>query len=156
MISVRDFQPSDLPAIRQLFYNTVTQVNCQDYSPEQIQVWSASAQDDALWHNRWDDHCIYVAEDAGQIVGFAELVPPEEHIDCFYCHHQYQGKGVGSQLLNHLETTARSLNLQRLWAEVSITAKPFFLRKGFTVVRSQFVERQGVQLQNFVMEKLLD
>ena len=35
----------------------------------------------------------------------------------------------------------------------SITARPFFEARGYRVVRQQQVERQGVALTNFVMEK---
>ena len=35
----------------------------------------------------------------------------------------------------------------------SLTARPFFLARGYQVVREQQVERRGVLLTNFVMEK---
>ncbi|MHB1949598.1 MAG: GNAT family N-acetyltransferase [Gammaproteobacteria bacterium] len=37
-----------------------------------------------------------------KIVGFAEL-EDNGHIDCFYCHHEYQGCGVGSALMREIE-----------------------------------------------------
>lgn len=40
-------------------------------------------------------------------------------------------------------------------ADVSITAKQFFERKGFEVVQQQTVVRQGVELTNFKMKKSL-
>ena len=36
----------------------------------------------------------------------------------------------------------------------SITARPFFEQRGYRVVRQQQVERGGVLLTNFVMEKV--
>jgi putative acetyltransferase len=35
----------------------------------------------------------------------------------------------------------------------SITAKPFFQKRGYVVVKGQQVERQGILLTNFVMKK---
>lgn len=35
----------------------------------------------------------------------------------------------------------------------SITAKPFFEKRGYVVVKEQKVERQGIFLKNYVMEK---
>lgn len=35
----------------------------------------------------------------------------------------------------------------------SITARPFFEKRGYRVVRAQQVERQGLYLTNYVMEK---
>ncbi|GEA31614.1 hypothetical protein CDIOL_25370 [Clostridium diolis] len=39
--------------------------------------------------------------------------------------------------------------------EASITAKPFFEKRGYHIVRQQEVERKGQLLTNFVMKKLL-
>ena len=34
----------------------------------------------------------------------------------------------------------------------SITAKPFFEKRGYKVIKEQHVDRQGVLLTNFIME----
>jgi putative acetyltransferase len=152
---IRDFQPGDLPSIRQLFYDTIRCVNSQDYTTEQIAVWSAAAADEKLWQTKLHTRSTYIAEANGHVVGFAMLAS-NGYIDCFYCHHHYQQQGVGSKLLHHLETIARTLGIQRLFSEVSITAKPFFQHKGYGVVTEQVVERQGVSFCNFLMEKYLE
>jgi len=43
-----------------------------------------------------------------------------------------------------------------LFTESSITAKPFFLRKGFRIISQQTVEFRNTQFINFRMEKYLD
>ncbi|MGQ3890777.1 GNAT family N-acetyltransferase [Legionella sp. CNM-4043-24] len=86
-----------------------------------------------------------------QIVGFMEF-ESNGHIDCFYCHHQYQGKGVGKALMKYIKNIAEDNGISRVWAEVSITAKPFFEKQGFEVVKKQTVNLRGVELVNFVME----
>ena len=60
---------------------------------------------------------------------------------------------MGSKLYRALETKARELNLTRLYSEVSITAKPFFLSRGFTIVAPQHVSCRGVEFTNYLMEK---
>ena len=53
-----------------------------------------------------------------------------------------------------IEAAAIQQNIPRIFAEVSITAKLFFMRKGFDVVREQVVVmRGGVEIINFIMEK---
>jgi len=44
------------------------------------------------------------------------------------------------------------LGLRRLHAEVSITARPFFTRQGFTWVSDHLADINGVTLSNFIME----
>ena len=103
---------------------------------------------------KWQKLIPIVATIDNKIVGFAEL-ESNGHIDCFYCHHEYQGCGVGSALLNEVENSARKNKLNKLFAEVSITARPFFEAKGFTVKKQQAVVFREVEFTNFLMEKLL-
>ena len=42
--------------------------------------------------------------------------------------------------------------IKRIYAEVSITAKPFFERMGFVVVKEQVVNIKGFELTNYLME----
>jgi putative acetyltransferase len=151
-MKVRPAHPSDTDALKTLFYNTVRRINCRDYSPRQIEVWASAVIDDQLWQSRIQSGCVYVVEEESQIVGFASL-QESGYIASFFCHSHYQGKGVGTLLLNHIEQVARSLGTHRLYSEVSITAQPFFQHRGFRIVQPQTVERRGVTFRNFVMEK---
>jgi putative acetyltransferase len=47
----------------------------------------------------------------------------------------------------------RRWGLKRVFTEASITARPFFERRGFRVVREQIVMVRGVGMKNFVKEK---
>jgi putative acetyltransferase len=62
---------------------------------------------------------------------------------------------VGSQIYRAIETKAVELPVNRLFTEASITAKPFFQRKGFSVLKEQQVTRRGETFINYVMEKFL-
>ncbi|WP_236556832.1 GNAT family N-acetyltransferase [Calothrix sp. PCC 7507] len=138
----------------QLFYDTVHEINIRDYTQEQVNAWASKSLDYEVWHARLQVKQPYIAENNGEIVGFAEL-DPDGHIDCFYCHSKYQRQGIGSTLLKHIENTAKLREIKRLYTEASITAKPFFQNQGFSIVREQQVEIRGVMLKNYVMQKYL-
>jgi putative acetyltransferase len=153
-MQIRRFCPEDANAIAQLFHDTVREVNCRDYSIAQVNAW---APDDLHFRN-WAEVCsnrfTYVAEESGVILGFGEL-EANGHIDCFYCHKDYQGRGVGRQIYQAIETKALELGLDRLFVEVSITAKPFFQRLGFALLTEQQVTCRGEIFTNYRMEKLI-
>jgi putative acetyltransferase len=48
-----------------------------------------------------------------------------------------------------------ALGLKRIFAEVSLTAVPFFEHCGFTRICLRTVVRAGIELSNFRMEKRL-
>jgi putative acetyltransferase len=98
--------------------------------------------------------CTLVAEEAGEVIAFAEL-ERDGHLDMFYCHKDFIGRGVGRWLYQAVETKAGGMGLRRIFTDASITARPFFERCGFSVCRQQSVTRGGVELSNFRMEKAL-
>lgn len=68
-------------------------------------------------------------------------------------HKDHQRQGVGTFLLNHLCKIGK--DHKKLYAEVSITAKPFFLKHGFKVIKKNIVHANNQKLTNFIMEKHL-
>ncbi len=129
-------------------------VNLGDYSPEQVRAWAPAPPDPAAWHARMSGRHTLVAERGDEVVGFAEL-EGDGHLDMLYCRADAVGRGVGSLLLAAVERRARGLGLGRISTEASITARPFFGRHGFAVLRRNTVWRQGTALTNFSMQKLL-
>lgn len=154
MYQIRSYQPGEEPLLRELFYNTVHNVNQRDYSAEQRDAWAPAKYDENAWVMRILESEPFVALDNDTIVGFAD-VQSDGYIDFFFCHQAYQGKGVGKALMKHLLKTGRRYGLKRFYANVSITAKPFFQHYGFEVIRQQQKEVRGVVLTNFLMEKRL-
>lgn len=153
-MNIRRFNPSDIDQIAQLFHDTIRTVNLGDYTEEQVKAWAP----DDIYFRDWEAKCVskytLVAEKNGIITGFAQL-EGDGHIDCFYCHKDFQGLGVGRLLCNGIEKEAQNHGLRRLFVEASITAKPFFLKMGFSTIEEQIVKTRGAEFTNFRMEKYL-
>ena len=153
-IKIRLFNPQDAEQIAQLFHQTIREVNINDYSINQVKAWAP----DDIYFRDWVSVCsekfTYVADDNGTIAGFGEL-ESDGHIDCFYCHKNYQRRGVGSKIYQAIEAKANELRIHRLYTEASITAKPFFLGMGFSIIKKQQVECRGESFINYEMEKFL-
>ena len=96
----------------------------------------------------------WVAEIDGRIAGFTDL-EPDGHVDMMYVHPDFKGRGVATALMATVEEAAAAQKLGRLYTEASITAKPFFEKKGFRVIAPQIVHVRGQDLVNYRMEKSL-
>lgn len=152
---IRPFQADDAPALLSLFRNTIRRVNCRDYSPEQVEAWASDDIDEAAWASRFEGRFVVVAEAKGQIAGFGEL-EPNGHIDRFFVSADHQGLGIGRALLDAIEAEAKRIGLRRLDADVSLTAVPFFERRGFEARLPQVVTLRGVEFRNVRMVRPLD
>lgn len=151
---VRLAQAADAGEIAAIYYNTIRRVNAADYSRQQIEAWAPELPRAEDWRQRMSSYTTVVADDGGTIAGFAEL-EEDGHIDCFYCHHDYQRRGVGSLVLAEVEKAARSRGIERLYLESSATARPFFEARGFVSLGRRDIVVRGVELENYAMEKHL-
>ena len=155
-VEIRDATTSDAAAIADLFYHTILTVNVRDYSGAQVEAWAGPAPDPGMWEERMAAgetvKSTFVATQGERVLGFAEF-EGDGHIDTLYVHHEFQGRGIASRLLDRIEAEAQRLGLARLYTEASITAKPFFRKRGFSVVLPQMVEFRGQTFRNFRMEK---
>ncbi|NJL65906.1 MAG: GNAT family N-acetyltransferase [Microcoleus sp. SM1_3_4] len=151
---VRTYEIGDTQEIVKLFYDTVHEINLRDYTKAQVDAWAPADIDIESWTKSLSSKFTFVAEEGGKIAGFGEL-EANGHIDRFYCHKDFQRKGVGTQILEQIELQAKTSGMHKLFTEASITAKAFFESKGFTVLKQQEVERRGQKLVNFVMEKII-
>lgn len=143
-MTLRPYRSEDCPALAALFYDTVHTVNARDYTPEQLDAWADGQVDLTAWDASFLAHTTLVAEEKGIIVGFADLAE-DGYLDRLYVHKDWQGRGVATALCDALSGAKVT--------HASLTARPFFEKRGWQVVKEQQVERRGVLLTNFVMER---
>ena len=146
---IRRYDSSDIEEIGELFYNTIHTVNRKDYTQEQIDAWAPGSIDYARWDQALSEHYSVVAVEDGKIIGFGDIAE-NGYLDRLFVHHNYQRRGAAFAICRELEQNCAA---PRLWVEASITARPFFERMGYRTVKQQQVEKRGVWLTNFVMEK---
>lgn len=153
-VTLRNYQKGDCPALVHLFHQTVHRVNASDYSPKQLAAWAPEDMDLAGWEASFLAHDTLIAEEDGEIWGFADL-GEAGYLDRLYVRWDRQRMGVATALCDALEELARQQGSPVIYTDASITARPFFLSRGYREVRAQRVERRGVWLTNFRMEKAL-
>ena len=98
-------------------------------------------------------HHTIVAEEDGVIAGFGDM-DDTGYLDRLYVHKDFQRQGIAAAICDRLEAAlSPELSPVRFTTHASITAKPFFEKRGYRIVKEQTVERLGIRLTNYVMEK---
>ncbi|MBD3887154.1 GNAT family N-acetyltransferase [Phormidium tenue FACHB-886] len=116
-MKIRLFEKQDAQQVAQLFHDIVRAINIRDYSSSQVEAWAPDDVQFRDWAQVCSSRFTYVADDEGVIAGFGEL-EPSGHIDCFYCHKNYQRCGVGKQLYQPIEAKAIELSIKRFCPQV--------------------------------------
>lgn len=145
---IRHYNEEDLEAIIELFYETVHSVNAKDYNKKQLDVWAPLSIDKKKWHDSFIKHITLVALIDDNIVGFIDATL-DGYIDRLYVHKNYQNQKIATMLCDEIEKNIKN----DLTTYASITAKPFFLKRGFEVVEECKVIRNGITLTNYKMIK---
>lgn len=145
---IREYEPKDCKELAGLFYNTVHTVDAKDYTKEQLDAWATGKIDLEKWNQAFQEHYSIVAVDGEITIGFGDI-DKTGYLDRLYVHKDYQGKGVATAVCNKLEQAVHG----KVVTHSSVTAKHFFQKRGYEIIKEQQVERQGIYLTNYVMEK---
>jgi putative acetyltransferase len=151
-LSVRDFREGDETALWDVFYSAIHDLASADYTPAQINAWAPSTLDLSKWAARMRRIAPFVAESEGGIVGYGD-VQTDGYIDHLFVKPSAARRGVGSSLMERIHQAARLHRIAALFSNVSVTARPFFEKWGFSMESPQTVTIRGVTLMNFRMRK---
>jgi putative acetyltransferase len=150
----RPYKSADLDVILSLFHDTIRSVNIKDYSQEQIDVWAAAILNKDKWAKSLLEHYTYVVEFEDKIVGFGDMTQ-EGSLEHLYVDKDFQGCSIASLILKAIEQKAHELDLTEIITESSITAKPFFEKRGFMAIREQQKITRGMSFLTYIMKKAI-
>lgn len=160
---LRSYRKEDVKALMELFHYTVHTINKKDYTEAQLNVWAPGIEkmNEEAWQASLSEHESKVAvikmPDSGteKIVGFADMAS-DGYLDRLYVSSDFQRRGAAALLTEALESFAWSKGLTQVTTYASITARPFFERRGYLTVRENIVKRESQELKNYFMVKRLD
>ncbi len=167
-IRLKKGDKGDIPAMAELFRETVLTVNAADYSAAETSDWAACGDDAAHWEELLGRLHFVVAEEIvgkhdrlysgaaekEKMVGFASI-SDDGYLHSMFVHKGFQRCGVATVLLKAVEDYGKEKKVKKIISEVSITARPFFESEGYQLVCSQKRRARHLELRNFVMEKVL-
>lgn len=154
-ITFRPATTADIPELKELFRDTVLTVNARDYTAEEVADWASCADRPGHLEELLASlHFIIAIDIEGRIVGFTSI-RNDGYLHSMFIHKNHQGEGIATALLQRIETYATKHGICDITSEVSITARPFFERKGYKVVCEQKALCNRLRLTNYWMKKQL-
>lgn len=151
---LREYQPSDLPSVIQVYRDAVKQIAPALYTPAQVEAWGAFADQPGELERLMSQGYRLVVESPAGVDAFALLDPPD-YVSLLYCHARGSRQGHATRLLEALEAEARRRGIARVHTAASLISHPLFLRHGYTVDSPERVERNGVDFDRYRMSKWL-
>jgi putative acetyltransferase len=131
-LTIRPATPADVPALSDLIRRTVRLSNAGDYTAGVVALISANYAPDKV-AQRLAERDVFVCLDGPRIVGTIGL--GGDRLRSLFVEPGLQGKGVGARLVAHLEVHARKAGVAELHLSSSITARGFYERLGYRLIR---------------------
>ncbi len=154
VMEIRRFEEGDEDRLFRVFFCAVHLIASRDYTAEQVAAWAPVDPDMAAWSDRMRTIRPFVVSVDGEIVGYAD-VQQNGYITHFFVSGRHPRRGIGAMLMRRLHEEVEIMGIDRLSADVSLTAEPFFRHFGFEVVERKQPVRRGVTLDNALMRKAL-
>lgn len=153
---IRTLEENDIPLMKNLFRTTVLTVNARDYTEEEVKDWASCGDSEARWKELLADN-LYVGafNEHDVLVGFSSM-NKDGYLHSMFVHKDFQNKGIATQLLSEVERIAGQYGVKYITSEVSLTARLFFEKKGYEIVKIQKCKANKLEMTNFVMRKPLN
>ena len=133
-VEIRRATAGDAEAVYEIVLRSLRETNARDYPASVIDRLVLTLPEGVA--SKLEEWHAYVAVVDGRIVGTASL--NDRTVRAVFVHPDYQGRGIGTELMNSVENAASVQSESTLSVQSSITAQPFYAKRGFKVVREVF------------------
>jgi GNAT superfamily N-acetyltransferase len=142
-VAVRPFCPADAPAVSTIIAITMRRSNSRDYPVDRLEALVDYFTPSKLQLLAAERECLVAVAEEG-LVGTAARDGTE--LVTFFVLPEWQGRGVGTRLLEHLERNSRSAGIERLVVHASVTGAGFYERHGYGRADANLVGTAGPQV----------
>jgi GNAT superfamily N-acetyltransferase len=152
-IRIRRFRQDDLPAVRELIYNTIDICYSADYPKEAIKFFKEYHCDENILKGEAEGWTI-VLEENNQIIGTGTII--DDHIMRVFVDPKFQKRGLGKLIMCKLEEKAISTRVRAVKLDASLPSKRFYDTLGYKTCEKTYVKLEnGKKLHYYKMDKVL-
>ena len=150
---LRPARADETDAIFAVHRDAVTSQCGDAYPPAQVAAW-LDGRTPAMYLPAIERGALWVADDAGAVVGFVEHEGHE--VTKLFVRGDQAGRGLGGRLLAHAIEAIGAGGARAVYLEATTNACDFYRRRGFRVLGPGTFARGGVALAIVRMERALD
>ena len=130
-IVIRQATAEDAESVHKIVLSALLETNARDYPQSVIERLVLTLPDKVA--SNLQTWCAFVAIANGRVVGTGSL--NGNTVTSVYVHPDYQGRGIATKLMDAVENAANTQAQRTLSVQSSVTAKMFYAKRGFKLVR---------------------
>jgi GNAT superfamily N-acetyltransferase len=148
------FQGFQAGVVSNIIQRNLVEVNSRDYPEDIIRSLVEYFGPENILKNAQSQYTLVAIQD-GEVVGTASLAnfgsaeSPSYYAVAVFVLPELHGQGIGTQLIEAVESKAWALEAEKITVRASITAKGFYKKLGYQFRDGEVLDDH----QNYVMEK---
>lgn len=151
-MEVRQFEPEDAERLSELIARNFQQVLVQDYPIEAIETWVAVFTPERLIEESRRQFMV-VGMVGNELVGLASL--DGDRVRNVFVDVARHRTGIGKALMTAVEAHARERHVKTIYLMAAVSARGFYEKLGFRVVKRIDRDLNGIPVPEVRMEKTL-
>ena len=155
MTHLRRATKDDIDSFKKVIRMSILEL-CKDfYSDEEISSLCAQYPAKGIYESWLGDRVMIVAEDANEIVGFAQFNPINSSIEALHVLPEYNNQGIGKALVKQIEEFAKNIGIQKITLGSSLNAQSFYEKCGYVrkdASKYQCKNGMGLDVVNYEKE----
>jgi len=148
-VIVKKADVSELQALRSVFVLAIEETGSV-YTVSQRAAWVSGGAGIGFWEELLRLEHVAVAYELDQLCGFASMNQRGD-LSMLYVHPDFQRKGVGARLIQHIVEHATEEGYAHLRADASVFLKPLLLKLGFELIEEYQKEVRGQKFNNAIL-----
>ena len=152
MIHYQRYTSQYFQEVRSLITNTIATLNRKDYTLSTLEIM-ISWQNEKRLKEKFSNGTYFLALSDEKVVGIGGLVGNE--VCTMFVAPDFNGKGIGKEILKMIESQAKSDKLQKLILSSTLTAEKFYNSCGFSTTTRTIHKLDGNDFEVYEMEKYL-
>lgn len=131
-MKIRKVKEEDLKECSRLIQRNIERNWSKDYPKEAIESWKKRYSEKEL-RNMLEEEELFLAEENNLILG--TIFFHGNQVKGLFVREKYQGKGIGTKLLQKIEEMAKKRKLKELYLNSSIPALKFYIKRGYKKIK---------------------
>jgi GNAT superfamily N-acetyltransferase len=137
-VEIRRAKAGDAEAVYEIVLRALRETNARDYPASVIDRLVLTLPEGVA--SKLEEWHAFVAVVDGRIVGTGSL--SGKTVRAVFVHPAYQGRGIGTKLMDAVENAANVQSVNTLSVQSSITAQSFYAKRSFKVIREAFYREE--------------
>ena len=153
-MKLKQITKKDQLKLKEVYFDSVSSIDENIYSKEHKFAWACQA-----WENSEFQKSLLKGLGSklilnNKIIGFATRYP-ENRLSLLYVRGDFKRRGLGTMILDSIETDALKSGINKLYTEASLISYKLLLKRKWEIDRKEKINIKGLTFERYRMFKTL-